>query len=388
MRSNLENLLAELEEMEKEEENQSLWNVINIFLCFLTFAVQFLVWQWNVNPDGAYSFKAGNAFLSCSIVLCVACYIKSRQEGGHPLRSIPAEHFVSLFATRAFLGLANVFQMLGLLYTNADIAASLWFSKIIMVAIALLVLKRQVPDGLLGSQLAGVLLGVVLFIMHAQAGDGNLAFGIVLLLCSMACYGFTIVITNQVLSGPEFDDVSVMDRYFYMFLFQIPVYAASILLSAPISGETIYWTDFIPGYGYDYRAWLLILFLVVQFFVGTVVQGLNTELYVVTAYFGNFCTLILTGTISAFIGFDWFAFILSGMLFINSLTYKMTITLQEKEEHEKEYLDRLTNIAHLQKQALDGLRRKARGSQFFQNQLTNALEEFVIMPSSDPRKEA
>lgn len=280
--------------------------------------------------------------------------------------------------------------MVGLLFTSADIAASLWFSKIIMVAFALFVLKRQIPDGLLGSQLAGVFLGVILFIMHAGSTDGNLFYGILLLLASMACYGFTIVITNQVLSGPEFDDVSVMDRYFYMFLFQIPVYMASIFLSAPISGETIYWTDFIPGYGYDYRAWLLIVFLVIQFFVGTVVQGIGTEMYVVTAYFGNFCTLILTGIIAGFVGFDWFSFILSGMLFINSLTYKMTVTLEEKEENEKEYLQRLTNIAHLQKQALDGLRRKARSSQFFQETLTNALEGFTLEPRSpeDMRKMA
>ena len=65
--------------------------------------------------------------------------------------------------------------------------------------------------------------------------------GIILILASMMFYGFSIVTTNHVLSDPSFDDVAMYDRYFYLFLFQIPVYLASIGLDSAF-GKTVVFT--------------------------------------------------------------------------------------------------------------------------------------------------
>ena len=59
-------------------------------------------------------------------------------------------------------------------------------------------------------------------------------------------------------------------------MFQIPVYGLSIGLDAAL-GKTISFTDFIPFYGYNYKAIILILFLVVQYFTGTVTQGIGAQ---------------------------------------------------------------------------------------------------------------
>ena len=135
-----------------------------------------------------------------------------------------------------------------------------------------------------GSILGGVFLGVSLFIVYQQkyvspgggSDDGDAIIGMILLLVSGLIGGIAIVKTNHVLSDHSFDDISKYDRYFWMFLFQIPVYAVSIA-SDLLLGKSIAFTDFIPFYGYDYKAFLLILFLVVQYFTGTVVQGIGAQ---------------------------------------------------------------------------------------------------------------
>lgn len=365
----LNELLIELEQI--EDESMSFWDVSNIVLCGFTFAIQFMVWKWNQDPDGGYGFKTGNAFLTCSIILCLALYSKVRKEGG--LYTFPKSQMAQVFLTRVTLGLANVLQMIGLLYTTPSVAASLWFSKILMVALALFLFKGIAPDRLLGSILLGVLLGVLLFVVHQEANAGpNDLIGVGLILVSMMLYGFSIVLTNHVLSDKSFDDISKYDRYFYLFLFQIPVYAATIAFDL-FMGKSISFTDFIPGWGYDWKAWCLIAFLVLQYFVGTVVQGLGTQVYVVTAYTGNFLTLILSGVESNFEGFDSTGFIISAILFVNAITYKLAAHEEELLLQTTDYLQRFKKLAYMQKKCPVGLARCARQSKDFNSILLEGL---------------
>lgn len=367
----LDELLTELENI--ENERMSFYDLANILLCGFTFAVQFMVWKWNQNDEGTYNFKTGNAFLTCSVILCIALYSKTKKDGG--LYTFPKSQMAQVFFTRVTLGLANVLQMIGLLYTTPAVAASLWFSKILMVALALFCFKGVTPDRLLGSILLGVILGVMLFVVRQEQNAGpNDLIGVATILVSMMLYGFSIVLTNHVLSDKSFDDISKYDRYFYLFLFQVPVYAATIGIDM-FFGKSIAFTDFIPGWGYDWKAWCLIAFLVIQYFVGTVVQGLGTQVYVVTAYTGNFATLILSGALSGFAGFDVTSFIISAILFVNAITYKLAAHEEELLLQKTDYLQRFRKLAYMQKKCPIGLARSARQSKDFNHILLLGLAD-------------
>ena len=127
----------------------------------------------------------------------------------------------------------------------------------------------------------------------------------------------------------------------------------------------------------------------IQYFVGTVVQGLGTQVYVVTAYTGNFATLILSGALSGFAGFDVTSFIISAVfplivilfctyneiLFVNAITYKLAAHEEELLLQKTDYLQRFRKLAYMQKKCPIGLARSARQSKDFNHILLLGLAD-------------
>jgi len=337
VRFEIDELLRELDDIENPHK---ISDTCIMLLNGLVMAVQFPIWKWNERADKTYGFKVAHMYYTATLFLGLSFFIQSRKDGG--IHFLTNKKLGMLTMSRATVSLANVVQMIGLLYTGPEIAVALWFSKIFMVAIVEFLVKGHRPNRLIGSILISGILLTCLYVLYIHT-SGEKLFGVILILISMFLYGFTVVFRSMLYHG--YDDsqtkIPASSAGFWLCAMQIPLFSLYIIVDGFFLTKPLSFTDFIPCYNFGLKAWVLLVYLFGVFFIGKHVLTLGSHPYVITSYTGNYLGLL---AIYLFYGFSQFNFshvLIISLLYVNSMTCELAKvekeTLNKKDGLLKRY---------------------------------------------------
>jgi len=337
-----------LRELDQNQQPTSFVDTIILLLNGFIMAIQFIIWKWNEkSTEPTYGFKVSNMFYTCTFLLCIVFYVQARLEGG--VQYLSTKNLISLGTARACVSFANILQMIGLLYITVETAVALWFSKIFMVALAQFVLKGDRPARLISSILVSGFMLIGLYVMYINA-SGPQIFGVIMTIFSMFFYGFTVVLRGMLFDGYSVDKSSTTSgasKGFWLCFIQLPLFAVYITLDGLFLTKPLKITDFIPGYQYDFKACVLLIYLFGVFFIGKhVLQHIGSHQYVITSYTGNFLTVFMICILYGSVEFSFARFLIIALLYVNSMTCELTKVQEETIQKKDRLVTRFKNVTH------------------------------------------
>lgn len=295
------------EEIEKKNKNSSKKRVIAY--C----GIVFVVLIWGIYPifttDLLTHYSGGTFTFLSSLVSAAALLLISIPK----LRLIDASYFKVAVPTGLFVGLANLFQKIGLQYTTPTLYAFLESLSCVIVPLLLFLFIKKKPGWMTVS--ASVICLAACFILSGMGfGGGGFAFGKGEILCALAglMYGVNIAAT-----GVYAKKLNAM--LYVMIQMWVNVIVAGIAAFAfdriEINGAPIEKIVFT----WDWKQLLLLAFLVLSISTFGWIVRTESMKYVnpsVVAIIMPFSSVV-TGVVAVFTGKDVFSFrLLSGGVLI------------------------------------------------------------------------
>lgn len=303
-----------------------------IFLCGICFATQFLIFKAN-SVDGKYPFKINNLYAFSSLIIVFVTFIRKQFVGSNFLRPFTPTFLIKILCVSVPLALMDNVSMFGLLYTPADVAASIWYTKIIFAAMISAALGRKFVTRMDLTILTSITLTVFVYIAYATKtakDDPMLLWGMIMILISMAL-GTAAEVFSEYFLGEKMTDVSMNTQFFWFALCMAPI-NIFLIFAEGYFYSNFSWYDFIPGHNYMFNTWILLVFWVIFNFLMIYVASYDLEIYICMSYTANVIQILLGNALTGFADFDIFTFTFALIIYTNAISYQLSWTDEQRKQ--------------------------------------------------------
>lgn len=304
-------------------------------LCFLGagigFAIQFIIFQAN-SVDSVYPFKINNLYFFTALIMMSICGFRSFQAGDDPLRHANVEFLTKVMLVSAPLAIMDNISMFGLLYTTPQVAACIWYTKIIFAASIMSGLEWTLPKNANISTLFSIVLTIVVYFIYNQkteTSENSMALiGMMMILFSMLLASMAEVFSDRYL-GESMTDVSMNEQFFWFAACMGPINFLLIGVEGWLY-DSFSWYDYIPGNNYTLMTWILLAFWVAFNYLMIYTASYDLNTYIVMAYTANLAQVLLQHALDGFVDFDIIPFLFALIIYANALSYNLAVLEEQR----------------------------------------------------------